>query len=315
MTTENAAPSVTPGEGGGSLKILSGPSLQTGAEIILIDARITLGSDPAKVSVVLANDIKVSRLHAFIQREGEAYMLYDAESVSGTLVNGAAITRGHPLMPGDRIQIGDTVMSFSMRRAWSSQPTSVKGLMAEVMAVAVILLFVAILLFALNSKDAEELDMSGWNVDTAKPLVPRDADGNIDWRSSSFVMDLASDLEKAQMHYRRGMRCHDDVTLDPANAFSAILELRRAKAYAYEKVGKADLGFQIDKADAAIEDCQKYLQNQQERYVRSFKYARGINDAHLKMDCLQRLAAMFRDRFGDARCKERVTYETALASL
>lgn len=315
MSTEPVSPDPGAGETGGSLKIVSGPSLQAGAEIVLIDARITLGSDPAKASVVLANDIKVSRLHAFIQREGEAYLLYDAESVSGTLVNGEAITRGHPLNPGDRIQIGDTVMAFGLRRAWATQPASAKGLAGEIAAIAAILLLVAGSLIVLNSKVEPKLDMGGSNIDVAKSLVPRDAKGYVDWKADTFVEDQEMDPEKAKTCYRRGMRCHDDMALDPANAFSAILELRRAKAYSWKIAGKSDLGFQLDKVDAAIADCQKYLQHQQVKYVNGFVHAKGINDPRAKVECLRRLAAMFRDRFGDGRCEERSLYENAVAKL
>jgi len=315
VSAEPVAPDAVVPEGGASLKVVSGPSLEAGAEIVLIDARITLGSDPAKASVVLANDIKVSRLHAFIQREGDVYMLYDAESVSGTLVNGQAITRGHPLLPGDQVRIGDTVMTFSLRRAWTSKPASAKGVAGEVVAIAAVLALVAVSLLLFRTGDNARLEMSGYNVDVAKPLVPRDARGYVDWKSNSFVEDLEMDVDRARLHYRRGMRCHDDMALDPANAFTAILELRRAKAYRWKLPDTADVGFQIDRVDRAIEDCQKYLQHQKEKYVKGFMHASGTNDRRKKIECLRRLANMFRDRFSDARSEERSTYEMALAKL
>lgn len=315
MSGESAVPTMPGADAGASLRVVSGPSLETGTEIVLIDARITLGSDPAKASVVLANDIKISRLHAFIQREGDAYMLYDAESVSGTLVNGQAIARGHPLMPGDRVQMGDTAMVFTLRRAWSSQAASAKGLVGEGAAILVILLVVAGSLLAFGRSEKDTVDVGDWNVDVSKTMVPRDGNGNVDWTVASFVEDLEMDQERAKMHYRRGMRCHDDMALDPANAYTAILELRRAKAYCWKIAGKTDLGFQLEKIDQAIAECQKYLKHQKERYVTGYVYAKGIGDSRQKEDCLRRLAGLFRDRFGDGRCADRTLYETALAKL
>ena len=53
-----------------------------------------------------------SRRHAEILGTGKNFVLRDLNSTNGTFVNGQRIER-HELRPGDRIQIGRTVLLFA----------------------------------------------------------------------------------------------------------------------------------------------------------------------------------------------------------
>src|SRR5262245_41687062 len=70
---------------------------------------VQIGRD-AGMQVVLG-DGKVSRHHATIHREGDGWIVVDAESRHGTYVNGARIARQR-LADGDQLQIGATVLRF-----------------------------------------------------------------------------------------------------------------------------------------------------------------------------------------------------------
>ena len=48
----------------------------------------------------------VSRLHALISHDGIQHILYDAESLTGTRLNGIRITAPHALLNGDIISVG-----------------------------------------------------------------------------------------------------------------------------------------------------------------------------------------------------------------
>ena len=61
---------------------------------------------------IILNDGRVSRRHARIVAEGARYLLTDLNSGNGTFVNDAAITGPTELHPGDRIGIGETVLTF-----------------------------------------------------------------------------------------------------------------------------------------------------------------------------------------------------------
>lgn len=56
-------------------------------------------------------DIRASRAHCRIDRGPEGYAISDLNSSNGTLVNGGKITT-HPLVEGDLIKIGATVLRF-----------------------------------------------------------------------------------------------------------------------------------------------------------------------------------------------------------
>jgi len=61
--------------------------------------------------ILLANDPKVATQHAWITKEETGWVLYDADTDSGTLLNGEEIDR-EEILAGDRIRLGDTVLEF-----------------------------------------------------------------------------------------------------------------------------------------------------------------------------------------------------------
>lgn len=61
--------------------------------------------------VLLPRDEAVAPQHAWITREETGWVLYDADSESGTFLNGERIERDE-VLPGDRIMVGETVFEF-----------------------------------------------------------------------------------------------------------------------------------------------------------------------------------------------------------
>jgi pSer/pThr/pTyr-binding forkhead associated (FHA) protein len=57
-------------------------------------------------------DPGASRRHAQIRHQDRGYVLTDLGSTNGTLVNGEFVNGSRPLMQGDRITIGNTVLEF-----------------------------------------------------------------------------------------------------------------------------------------------------------------------------------------------------------
>ncbi len=62
--------------------------------------------------LVLA-DLNVSRLHARLQKSGDAISVMDAGGKNGTYVNGQKIAEPHSLRRGDRVRIGSTTLIFN----------------------------------------------------------------------------------------------------------------------------------------------------------------------------------------------------------
>ena len=79
------------------------------ATSVQVEDQVRIGRDAA-MQVVLG-DGKVSRHHATISRDGDAWIVVDAESRHGTFVNGERVSR-RTLRDGDRLQIGATVLRF-----------------------------------------------------------------------------------------------------------------------------------------------------------------------------------------------------------
>ena len=82
---------------------------------------LTIGrSDDCEV--VLATT-KASRKHAQIFGEGGRFTLVDNGSANGVRVNGNSV-KSHPLQPGDRIQIGESVITFGEPKAVEAAPAT-----------------------------------------------------------------------------------------------------------------------------------------------------------------------------------------------
>lgn len=85
---------------------------RTGSIVNLTDG-VTLGRSPQRAQIVIA-DPRISELHACVVRVGNNLVLEDAGSTNGILINGQLSSRS-PLMPGMRVQFGDTQLTVLPR--------------------------------------------------------------------------------------------------------------------------------------------------------------------------------------------------------
>jgi len=73
---------------------------------------VTLGR--SETNTIVVPEGTVSRAHAAIRREGDAYLLRDAGSTGGTYVNGEPLAGERTLRDGDVIGLG-TVVTLAVR--------------------------------------------------------------------------------------------------------------------------------------------------------------------------------------------------------
>jgi hypothetical protein len=85
-----------------------------GRQILLTRAETTIGRAES-CDVGLFGDPTVEKLHARIVRQGDQWLLSDAGTPSGTLLNGQRVTGPTVLHTGDRIGVGGSVLSFGTR--------------------------------------------------------------------------------------------------------------------------------------------------------------------------------------------------------
>jgi phosphoserine phosphatase RsbU/P len=76
-----------------------------------VDGPLTIGR--AAGADIVISDASMSRLHARLMREADAWIIEDLGARNGTFVNGQRIERRCPLAAGDQIQLGDTVLRVS----------------------------------------------------------------------------------------------------------------------------------------------------------------------------------------------------------
>jgi transcriptional regulator with GAF, ATPase, and Fis domain len=88
---------------------LAGPS--KGKAFGLTEHEFSIGRDPSN-SLPL-NDALVSRRHVLIRNVGSAFTIFDLNSRNGTFVNAVPVTE-RKLEPGDRIQVGDSLLLFAV---------------------------------------------------------------------------------------------------------------------------------------------------------------------------------------------------------
>ena len=88
---------------------------RAGREILLSKNEVTIGRAEG-CDIAQFGDPRVEKLHAKIIQEEGRYLLVDADTPSGTLLNGERIAGPMPLAQGDRIQIGRLILSFGVRR-------------------------------------------------------------------------------------------------------------------------------------------------------------------------------------------------------
>ena len=106
-TSSGATMVAQPESSGGVLVVQSGPD--SGKSFPLVQGENTIGRDPS--CQILLTDPAVSRLHALIRRDGEASMVYDLGSRTGTTVEGETLT-GHSLSSGDVIAVGRSELTM-----------------------------------------------------------------------------------------------------------------------------------------------------------------------------------------------------------
>jgi hypothetical protein len=98
-----------------SVKVLRG--WQEGREYGLDKRDNTLGRDE-HADIALFRDMRVEKYHAIIQREGNRFLLVNTNAPPDyTRVNGVAVAHYQELHDGDRIELGQVVLRFQMRRA------------------------------------------------------------------------------------------------------------------------------------------------------------------------------------------------------
>lgn len=93
----------------GQVTVLEPPELQ--GAIMRIDDELTIGR--AAACTLTLDDTFVSQQHASIVRRDRQHLVEDLGSTNGTFVNRERIIGPVVLHPGDRVQIGSTVLEFS----------------------------------------------------------------------------------------------------------------------------------------------------------------------------------------------------------
>ncbi|NTV65101.1 MAG: FHA domain-containing protein [Oscillochloris sp.] len=74
-------------------------------ELLLIDDTYLIGRSRRCHMVI--NHPLVSRQHARLERDGDRYLLLDADSANGTFINGVLLSGSHLLSQGDTIGLGE----------------------------------------------------------------------------------------------------------------------------------------------------------------------------------------------------------------
>jgi serine phosphatase RsbU (regulator of sigma subunit) len=85
--------------------------------------RITIGRS-ARNDLCIPDPF-ASRVHAEVKREGDDYVIQDLGSANGTVFNGQPLTSPLRLVPGDRIQIGETVIVYEDKSLRSTKSTMI----------------------------------------------------------------------------------------------------------------------------------------------------------------------------------------------
>jgi hypothetical protein len=94
------------------LKVEAG--FRPGRQVLLTKPETTIGRAES-CDIGLFGDATVEKVHAKITRQGGQWLLSDAGTASGTTLNGQRVTGPTPLHDGDRIQVGNCVLSFGVR--------------------------------------------------------------------------------------------------------------------------------------------------------------------------------------------------------
>ena len=93
--------------GTGLLVVIRGPN--AGSRYLLDRESTSIGRHPD--SHVFLDDVTVSRHHARVDREDDAFVLHDLGSLNGTYLGGERVDRRH-LRAGDELQVGRYKLLF-----------------------------------------------------------------------------------------------------------------------------------------------------------------------------------------------------------
>ena len=88
------------------LLLIRGP--QSGRAFVLGKRTLTLGRDPRNDIVI--DHPQVSRRHARLTRQNNAWVIEDLDSTNGTFVNGTRLTEPRALTEGDTIELSEAVL-------------------------------------------------------------------------------------------------------------------------------------------------------------------------------------------------------------
>ncbi len=101
-------------------RVLAEITLEKAEQSFPVDVRwVRIGRDPSN-QIVLNDDRYTSRYHAWVTYEGEHFFLEDLGSTNGTRLNGELVERREQLRSGDKIQIGETEMTFTLHESADS---------------------------------------------------------------------------------------------------------------------------------------------------------------------------------------------------
>jgi DNA-binding SARP family transcriptional activator len=91
-------------------------------ELETAPALVTIGRDD-ECAIALSQDLRVSRMHARLDRVGSAWTVTDAGSTNGTFINRDALHSTRRLVDGDILQLGDTTLTVHLPGRTASIPT------------------------------------------------------------------------------------------------------------------------------------------------------------------------------------------------
>jgi hypothetical protein len=77
------------------------------------DLKGTVNIGRSQDNQIILKDVTVSRHHAWIKAEGEAFLVFDVGSANGTFVNGERVEAPRELQSGDTVRFGDAEFVFT----------------------------------------------------------------------------------------------------------------------------------------------------------------------------------------------------------